>query len=160
VQPKVCQLVSTKPQSNLKHTYPEDITAVKLELMLAKLKLLSTDILTAAAGVDWQLAAALKLSQVGVDCATAGVNAEYPPDAREGPTGLLGSSTAKRVIQLQQKWSRHQSLVKASLLREAFLRLNVDLIALKPSANCEGTHLCSAIMFHGTLGCQCSWSLA
>jgi hypothetical protein len=82
VQPKVCQLVSTKPQSNLKHTYSQDITAVKLELPLAESKLLSTDILTAAAGVDWHLAAALKLSQVRVDCATAGVNAEYTSAAR------------------------------------------------------------------------------
>jgi hypothetical protein len=72
----------------------------------------------------------------------------------------LACFEVQRVTQLQQKWSRHQSPVKASLLREAFLRLNVDLIALKPSVNCEGTRVCSAIMFHGTLGCQCSRSLA
>lgn len=81
MQSNVCQLVSTKPQDSLKHTCPEDVNAVTLELLLDELWLLPTDILSAAAVVDWMLAVALELPPVGIDCATAGVDVEYPPTA-------------------------------------------------------------------------------
>ena len=81
MQSNVCQLVSTKPQDSLKHTCPEDFNAVKLELLLDGSWLLPTDILSAAAVVAWMLAVALELPPVGIDCATAGVDVEYPPTA-------------------------------------------------------------------------------
>ena len=87
-----------KPQNSLKHTHTDDIKAVKLGLLLTEPELLPTDILTAAAGVGWILAATLKLPPVGADYATttttittACADAGYPSATKEEHTGSLES---------------------------------------------------------------------